>query len=215
MDGKILDTLFTPAPCTIVDYMPSPNDKLLLLRTYKYTDWYVKGTGRTTYFIYDIEKNLFQDSIIFENSKLNFESLKETIWSPNSERTLLFSIGENNEQAAFIYKLGGEKTLVGRGTNFIWSPVDEHLVSYLNANTIFFKNVLTNETTEFYKGQKDKKINDFRWSPTGEYLVINLHGYFMNIASKTTWKPSRIFISAKDKWKSKEIFEHTVFESWK
>jgi hypothetical protein len=216
LNGHLLDTVYKAAPCTFIEFMPSPNDKLLLLRVHEYADRYTKPKkGRIKYLIYDITKQLIQDSLTFDNSNLELDKIRETVWSPDSQNVLVLSRVDNKGQFAFIYDIKGGKKLLDSGTNFVWSPTDNNLVSYIKDNKIVFKNLNTNETTNFYSGQEGKRINDFRWNPTGEFLVINFNGHFFNIDSESTWRPTSVLVSVPDQKESKVFERHNGFDSWK
>lgn len=216
MDGHIMDTIYQAEPCTYIEFMPSPNDTLLLIRTYKSNDRYTNSKERRIkYLVYNISNQLIQDSITFDQTNFGLDKFHESIWSPDSKKVLLFATADNSEQLGFIYTLNEGKKIFDSGTNFIWSPTDNDLVSYLTDNQIVFKNVDSNEKTIFYLGQEDKVINDFRWNPTGEFLVINFNGQFLNIDSKATWRPTSILVSVDDKKKSKVFERHNVYDSWK
>jgi hypothetical protein len=215
MSGKLIDTVFTPAPCTINYFMPSPDDKSLLIRSYVYNDWKTTNTGTVSYFVYDLKQKTILDSIAFEKSRLNLEGFRETIWSPDSKQVIIFRSHRNNEQTAFIYDLNKTSVLLDTGSNFVWSPTNKEVVSYIKKNKILFKNLATNKTEEFFSGDKNIIINDFRWDPKGEYLIVNLINYFTNAETGGTRKPSSIFISVSDKQQSGKFPKHTVYHSWK
>jgi len=216
MNGCILETIYKAEACKIIEFMPSPNNKLLLLRTYKSADWYSnRKEGDIKYIVYDISSQSILDSITFDNSNLELDKFHETIWSPDSKNVLIFTANNNKKQLGFIYNLEEGKRLLDSGTNFIWSPTDNNLVSYLVDNEIIFKYLDTNETTKFYQGQENTRINDFRWNQTGEYLVINFNEQFLNIDSKATWRPTSILVSVPDKRESNVFERHNVYDSWK
>lgn len=216
VNGNLQSTILKSEPCTIIEFMPAPNDTLLLLRTYNYADWFSKNkVGRVNYLVYDLFKQSIQDSISFDNTNLELDKFHESIWSPDSKKVLLFATADNGEQLGFIYNLNEGKKLLDSGTNFIWSPTDNDVVSYLKDNEIVFKNLDSNEKDIFYRGQEDKAINNFRWNPTGEFLVINFNGQFLNIDTKATWRPTSILVSVHDKRESKVFERHNVYDSWK
>ena len=62
-NGTLKDTIFTPTPCTIIDFMPSPDDNLLLIRSYKYSDLERTMTGPVRYFIYDLKTKTMSDEM--------------------------------------------------------------------------------------------------------------------------------------------------------
>jgi hypothetical protein len=216
MDGHVMDTIYQAEPCTYIEFMPSPNDKLLLIRTYKSDDRLTNSKERgIKYLVYNISKQAIQDSLTFDQTNLELDKFHESIWSPDSKNVLVFATGDNNEHLGFIYNFKDGKKSLDKGTNFIWSPTNNNLVSYLKDNKIIFKNLDSNEMTVFYQGHENKVINDFRWNPTGEYLVINFNGQFLNIDSKAAWRPTSILVSVQDKRESKVFERHNVYDSWK
>lgn len=215
LNGKLMDTVFTPAPCSIIEFMPSPDDKLLMIRSYVYNDWKTTNTGTVSYFVYNLEQKTIQDSIDFEKSRLNLEGFRETIWSPDSKQVIISRSNRSNEQTAFIYDLDKTSVLLDTGSNFVWSPTNKEIVSYIKKNKVVFKNLKTNKVEEFFSGDKNTAINDFRWDPKGEYLIVNLNNHSLDREATLTWKPASIFISVSDKRQSGKISKHTVYHSWK
>lgn len=213
--GTITDTVYTPKKCTIVDYMLSPNDSLLLIRSYSYKDWRDKQFGNVKYEIYDLQSKVVTDSIIINNTKLNLDSFIETIWSPDSRKVLVFEKMDMKEKA-FIYDLNrNDTTFIGVGVNFTWSPSDNNLVAYIQDLSLYTLDLKTDGREEIYHGRRKKKVTDFRWGPKGDFLMVNVSGYMLNIESKMTWDPLCVYISIPDKRKSKEFWYNQRIETWK
>lgn len=210
--GNLLDTVFTPPPCTIVDVMPSPNDSLLLVRTYLHSVWRQQIPGIAVYLVLNIASREVLHTVK-HRTYFNLGKLVSPVWSSDSKRFLEFDADKDGTQLAYFHELNVAKNIVGTGKNFIFSPTDVNTVAYLKDNTIFFKNISTNAVVEFYKGEKE--IINFFWHPKGEYLLVNTGDYYLNIKKDKLWSPSHIFISVPDKKISRELPHHIVFDSWR
>lgn len=210
--GNLSDTVFTPDPCNIIHAMPSPNDSLLLVRSYSYRNWKLGGSSVVTYSVID----MYTKAIVYQvkhRTALDFDHLASPVWSPDSRRFIVADVHARDTQLAYIHGVNGETTLFGAGKNFTWSPADTNIVAYLKDNTIFFKNVLSSTTTEFYKGKKT--IVDFLWHPNGDYLLVNVGDYSLKIKKGKFWHANHILVATADKQVSEEFLGQIVFESWK
>ena len=66
-----------------------------------------------------------------------------------------------------------------------------------------------------FEGRRKKKVKDFRWNPTGDFLVINIEGYFFNIESYITWNPTHIYLSMPDKVESETFYNMERIDTWR
>jgi hypothetical protein len=216
--GNVVDTIFTALPRKALDFKLAPNDSILLLKTFNWD-----CANRSNNLNYDYRYTFYNrfskkgllDTIKVRNARnIGFS---ETVWSPDSKKVIIEEwTGNSGARAAFIFDLATKDTThIDTGSDFIWSPVDNDLVAYIKDYSLYSKNIRTGETEIIYKGRKKKKVKDFRWNPTGDFLMINITGYFLNIESDALWKPTRIFISMPDKKKSQEFYNNDYIDTWR
>jgi len=214
--GVIIDTVYKAPPETAYDFKLAPNDSVLILKTY---NWRCTGENNdlnldTRFVFYNrfLKKNLL-DTIKVQNAiNINFN---ETVWSPDSKKVLIEKWDGLN-RTAFVFDLvTKDTTFVSSGSDFIWSPSDKDLVAYIKNYSVYTKNTATGEERLIFKGRKKKSVNNFRWNPTGDFLMINISGYFLDIESYLTWNPTHIYVSMPDKRESKSFFNNEKIETWR
>lgn len=215
--GVVVDTIFTAPPQTALDFKLAPNDSILILKTFNWD-----CANRSNNFNFDYRFTFYNrfsktgllDTIIVGNA-INI-SLNETIWSPDSKKVIIEEwTGSNRTRTAFIFDLlTKDTTHIDTGSDFIWSPSDNDLVAYIKDYSVYTKNIRTGKTELIYKGRKKKYVTDFRWNPTGDFLMINITGYYLNIESKALWKPTRIYVSMVDKKESDEFYNNDRIDTW-
>ena len=216
--GAVVDTIFTALPSKALEFKLAPNDSNLLLKTFNWD-----CANRSNNFNFDYRYTFYNrfskkgllDTIKVRNA-INI-GFNETVWSPDSKKVIIEEwTGNNRTRAAFIFDISTKDTThIDTGTDFIWSPFDNDLVAYIKDYSVYTKNIRTGETEIIYKGRKKKKVTDFRWNPTGDFLMINITGYFLNIESKALWKPTRIYISMPDKKESEELYNNARIDTWR
>ena len=214
--GIVIDTIFTAPPKTEIDFKLAPNDSLLILKTCDWNcgNWSKDHNFNHRFTFYNrFSKKALLDTIKVGNA-LNI-SLNETIWSPSSKKVIISErLGQTEK--AFIYDLVTKDTaFVDTGNHFIWSPADNDLVAYIKNYSIYTKNLRTREKEIIYKGSKKKTVTDFRWSPNGDFLMINISGYYLNIESKALWKPTHVYLSMSDKRESKTFYNNERLDTWR
>jgi hypothetical protein len=208
-DERILDTIYKANLCENIDFMPSPDDSLIAMRVFRFMD----GIGTCTYLVYNLNKRKAIDSIKFTCTNLVFSDFyHETTWSPDSKKFLIFKkLGKLDY--AMTYDLTSKNIVpVDSGTNFIWSPINSNVISYLKNNSIWFKDIQTGKATKFFSS---KSIHDFRWNPSGDFLVINKTEYFLGIESIWTTSLKHILISTLNSKNRSEANDYLIIDSWK
>ena len=210
--GTILDTIYTAPPNTPVNFKLAPNDSLLLLKTY--SDVCEDNGNDFKYTFY----NRYTRKSLADTIRVGYAGgimLNETVWSPDSKRVIL-SAWSGMEIKAFVYDLvTKDTTFIDMGSNFIWSPVDNNLVAYIKDYSIYQINLETGSKEIIYQGKRKKKVMNFRWSPNGDFLMIHIKGYLLNIESGMTSKPANIYLSMKDKSESSIFYHDERIQTWK
>ena len=210
--GTILDTIYTAPPNTPVNFKLAPNDSLLLLKTY--VDVCEDNGNDFKYTFYNrYTRKSLADTIRVGNA--GGIMLNETVWSPDSKRVIL-SAWSGMEIKAFVYNLATkDTTFIDMGSNFIWSPIDKNLIAYIKDYSIYQINLETGSKEIVYQGKRKKKVMNFRWSPDGDFLMIHIKGYLLNIESGMTSKPANIYLSMKDKSESSVFYHDERIQTWK
>jgi hypothetical protein len=210
--GAVIDTIYTPPPNTAITFKLAPNDTLMLIKTYD--DNCADDSGNFKYTFYNrFTKQKLSDTISVGSAR--GIPLLETVWSPDSKKVIL-SQWSGGATKAFTYNLITKDTAyVDKGSNFIWSPTDNNLVAYIKDYSIFTQNIETGEREEVYKGKKKKSVTDFRWNPTGEFLMIQTAGYLLNVEAPPLQTHNTIYLSMKDKTLSRTFFGDQKIHTWK
>ncbi len=209
--GAILDTIYVAPPNTVLNYSLAPNDSLLLLK--KYSDDCEK-TSQFRYSFYNrfLKKSL-SDSIPVSNSRGILQP--ESVWSPDSRRVILTSWGRK-EVVGFVYDLEHkDTTFVDEGYNFLWSPADSNVVAYIKGYSVYTWNLQTRAREVLYEGNRKHAVFSYRWSPSGDFIMLHVRRYFLNIVSGMTTNPVIIYLNLKDGTTSKAYFSNERVETWK
>jgi hypothetical protein len=209
--GRITDTVYTPPPSTALNFKLAPNDSLLLLKTYK-DNCETREEFRYTFYN-RFTKEALPDTISVRNSRGIL--LYETVWSPDSKKVIIPEWSTRVLQKAFVYDLvTKDTTFISRGVNFIWSPSDNDLVGYINDMSIYTKNIRTGEEQQVFEGKKKRGAAQFRWSPGGDFLMIHLRRYLLNIEAPMTQSNTVLYYSVKDRMESDIHYTEPQFDTW-
>lgn len=216
--GVVIDTIFTAPPRTAFDFKLAPNDSLLILKTFNWDCENMSNDFNLNHmftFYNRFSKKSLLDTIKVRNA-INI-SFDETVWSPDSKKVIIEKWTETNRtRTAFIFDLSTkDTTYIDTGSNFIWSPSDKDLVAYRKDYSVYAKNIKTGETFLMFKGRKKKKVTSFRWSPKGDFMMINITGYYLNIEIKPLWKPTHVYLSMPDKIESKIFHNNERMDTWR
>jgi len=211
-EGAILDTVYQAPPATPLNFNLAPNDSLIMLKTYDSDcrDW-------STNFIYTFYnrhlKTALPDTIKVGNTLGLL--LDETLWSPDS-RKVIIPQWSGPQVKAFVYDLATkDSTYIDKGSNFIWSPTDNNIVSYIKDYSIYTKNIVTGETELLYEGKKKKGAHRFRWSPQGDYLRIHVRSYMLNVEAPMTQRTVVVYLSLPDKKESRTFLDDQHIDTWR
>jgi hypothetical protein len=210
--GAIIDTVYTAPSNTPINFKLAPNDSLLVLKTYN--DDCEEDSENFKYTFYNrFTKQKLSDTISVGNAR--GIPLLETVWSPDSKKVII-SQWSGGVTKTFTYNLITKDTAyIDKGSNFIWSPTDNNLVAYIKDYSILTRNMETGEREVVYKGKKKKSATDFRWDPTGEYLMIQTAGYLLNVEAPPLQTHNTIYLSMKEKTLSKIFFGDQKIHTWK
>jgi hypothetical protein len=210
--GAIIDTVYTPPPNTPINFKLAPNDSLLILKTYDDNCEDDSDHFRYTFYNRHTKKKL-SDTITVGNAR--GIPLIETVWSPNSKRVII-SQWASGRTKAFTYDLvTKDTTRIDAGSNFVWSPIDNNLVAYIKDYSIYTKNIETGEKELIFKGRGKKGATDFRWNPTGAFLMIHIQGYLLNVERAPLQTHNIIYLSMTDKSKSRVFYDDQRIHTWK
>lgn len=208
--GNEIDTIYTPPPGTALNFKLAPNDTLVLIKTYedcageearfRYT-FYNRFTGKW-----------LPDTVTVRNAR--GVPIHETVWSPDSRRVIVTQWAGRREDA-FVYSLDSrDTTYIGKGTNFVWSPVDNNMVAYIKEYSVYTLNLQTGEEELIFEGKRKRRVVRFRFDPTGEFLMMYVRRYFLNIEAGPTGNESVLYVSLKDKVESKYHWGEMRLDSW-
>lgn len=210
--GNITDTIYTAPPNTPVNFKLAPNDSLLLLKTY---DDNCEGEGDNfRYTFYNrYSKTSLSDTINVVNARGIL--LPETIWSPDSKKVII-PAWSGRLVRAFTYDLfTKDTTYIDKGSRFIWSPTDNDMVAYIKDHSIYTKNIKTGEKDVLYQGKKKNSVTDFRWDPNGDFLMIHIRRYILNVAAGPFQQNNIIYFSMKGKTESRVFYDNQRIDTWK
>jgi hypothetical protein len=210
--GTILDTIYTAPPDTPVNFKLAPNDSLLLLKTYSdnCTD---EGSDYKYTFYNRYLKTSLPDTIKVANARGIL--LPETVWSPDSKKVIIPEWSVQRTKATVYDLVTKRKTYIETGDNFIWSPTDNNVVAYIKDYSIYTMNIETGEKEIIFKGKKKKRATAFRWNPSGDFLMIHVQGYLLNLEAGPFQTHNTIYISMKDGNESKVFYEDERIDTWK
>lgn len=212
--GAITDTVYVAPPNTALNFKLAPNDSLLLLKTY--SDNCVDESSSFRYTLY----NRFLHTMLPDTIKVRDARgirLHENVWSPDSKKVIISEWASGGKVAkAFVYDLLTKDTIrIDKGSNFIWSPTDNDLVTYIQDHSIYSRNINTGEKELIYEGKSKKGVTEFRWDPTGEFLMMHVQGYLLNLEAGPLQTHRIIYLSIPDKIESRQFFEDQRIDTWK
>lgn len=209
--GTITDTVYVAPPNTAVNFKLSPNDSLVFLKTY-FDDCKESRDYRYS-FINRYTGDALPDTIAVEDARGIL--LRETIWSPDSKRVIVQTRSIDGMKA-FVYDLTSkERTPIDFGTNFIWSPVDKNIVAYLREHSIYTWNMATRERVIFYEGKSDKSVIEFRWNPTGTFMMMHVRTYLLNMEAGPFQQTRIMYLATEDKRESRMYYSDEKVDTWR
>ena len=210
--GIVTDTLYIAQANTPVNFKLAPNDSLLLLKTYR--DDCEHENDQFNYTFYNrYSKKTLPDTIAVGNA-WNIP-LRETVWSPDSKNVIIQEWSGGTVKA-FTYNLERkDTTFIDRGSNFIWSPVDNDVVAYVKDFSVYARNIKTGEKEILFEGKSKRGAGEFRFNPSGEFLMIHLNSYLLNMEAAPFQRHTIIYYSIKDKTESRRFYEDQRIDTWK
>lgn len=207
--GSILDTVYTAPPGVALNFKLAPNDSTLLLKTYEDC-----AEGASKYTFYDrYLRTPLPDTVTVDDAR--GIPLHETVWSPDSRKVIVLTRWGSREDAFVYDRVSKDTVYIDRGTNFVWSPYDRNRVAYIKDLSIYIKNLETGMVELIYKGKRKKSVTRFRWDPTGEFLMVYVKRYFLNIEAGPTGNITVFYLSMEDLSESKTYFGEMRLDSWK
>jgi hypothetical protein len=210
--GTIIDTIYTGPPNTAVNFKLAPNDSLLLLKTYD-INCVDKGSNFKYTFYNRFAKQALYDTVDFGSSAGIL--LHETIWSPDSKKVILPNWTGLIIEACVYDLATRDTTYIDTGSNFIWSPTDNDIVSYIKDYSIYTMNLATREKEILYHGKKKRGATAFRWNPNGDFLMIHFKSYLLNVEAGPLQQNRIIYVSIKDKSESRIYYDDQRIDTWK
>jgi hypothetical protein len=209
--GVILDTIYTAPPQTAINFKLAPNDSILVLKTY--IDNCLEGRDYKYTFYNRFTKTAREDTVRVNNARgIPFE---ESVWSPDSKKVIL-SRWYGREVKAFVYDLTTKDTTnIEKGSNFVWSPTDNAIVAYIKDLSIYTMNIDTGEKKMIYEGKQKRAVTHFRWDPNGDFLMIHIRRYLLNIEAPMTQAPTVVYYSLTNQTESKVHHTEQQIHSWK
>jgi hypothetical protein len=210
--GEITDTIYTAPANTALNFKLAPNDSILILKTYP--DDCEEEIEDFSYTFYNrhLKKSL-PDTVTVEHARgLHFT---ETVWSPNSQKVIISEWQWENVKASAYNVVTKDTTYIGEGNNFTWSPADNNLVAYIKGYSIYFKNIETGEEEVIFEGREKRRASRFRFNPTGDFLMIHVSDYLLNVDVPPLQSTKIIYFSIRDKIESRTFFEDQRIDTWK
>jgi hypothetical protein len=210
--GAIVDTIYTAPPNTSLNFKLAANDSLLILKTYH--DDCEHSSDHTTYTFYNrYSKNALSDTITVGNARgIHFN---ENVWSPDSKKVIISKWSEGRTKA-FTYDLvTKDTTYIGKGRDFTWSPTDNNLVAYIKDYSIYFKNIETRKEEVIFTGKEKRSAVNFRFNPNGEFLMIHVANYLLNVDLPILRSTKIIYYSLRDKTESTTVYDNQRIDTWK
>jgi hypothetical protein len=209
--GAIVDTVYNAPASVAVNFKLAPNDTTMVLKTYH--DNCVDGNDYKYSFYDRFTKRPVGDTIRVANARgIPFP---ETVWSPDSRKVILSRL-YLREAKAFVYDLATKDTVrIDKGISFTWSPVDNDLVAYIKDYSLYSKNISTGESELIYDGRSDKEVRGFRWNPRGDFMMIHIRAYFMNVEAPMFQNNYVIYLSMKDRTESEKFHMVQKVDTWK
>jgi hypothetical protein len=209
--GTIVDTIYTAPSNSPLNFKLAPNDSLFLFKTY-FDNCEDRGDYKYTFYN-RYSKTALPDTIRVGNARGIL--LGETVWSPDSKRVILSEWSGRNTKA-FVYNLVTKsQTDIDKGSNFKWSPIDTNLVAYIKEYSVYSKNLETGDTDIIFKGKKKKSISDFRWSPNGDFMMLHVSGYLLNLDVAPLQSHNIQYLSLPDGMESRTYFDDQHIDTWK
>lgn len=210
--GAILDTVYAGPPNTLLNFRLAPNDSLLLLKTY--IDLCDGDPYRFRYtFMNRFTHEVLPDSLTVTDAA--GIPLRESVWSPDSRRVIIPAWSGLASQA-FVYDLDTrDTTWVDTGTNFLWSPSDGQLVTYIKNHSIYGFNLATGEKEVLYTGKKKRSVAEYRWNPGGTFLMIYVRSYLLNIEAPPLGRTSIICYSPAEERESEAFLGEKRVDTWR
>lgn len=211
--GAVTDTLYTAPPNKALNFKLAPNDSLLILKTYD--DNCTDESDHFRYTFYNrYSKSFLPDTITVGNARGIL--LPETVWSPDSRKVIIAEWTSGHRTKAFTYDLVTKDTIsIDKGSGFKWSPNDKDLVAYIKDYSIYGKNIKTGEAEIIFEGKKKHGATDFRWNPNGDFLMIHVQGYLLNVDFRPFETHKIMYLSMPDKRESRIYFDGQRIDTWK
>lgn len=209
--GVVTDTVYTAPPNTALNFKLAPNDSLILLKTY-HDDCDKSDDFRYTFYNRYLKTPL-ADTVVVRNAR--GIPIHETVWSPDSKKVIIQE-WSGRLTRAFIYYLPTKDTAyIDKGSNFIWSPVKNDQVTYIKDYSIYSKDLTTGETELLFEGKKKRGATEFRWSPEGDFLMIHIQSYLLNVEVAPLQSHTIIYLSMPDKIESRKFYDDQHIATWK
>lgn len=208
--GEEIDTVYQAPPNTALNFKLAPNDSVLLIKSYE------DCAGEEAHFRYTFynrfTRRFLPDTVIVRNAR--GLPIYETVWSPDSRKVIVTQWAGKRE-LGFVYSFDSRDTsYLDKGINFVWSPTDNNLVAYIKNYSIYTRNIQTGEEELIYEGKKKRRAARFRFDPTGEFLMIYVRSYLLNIEAGPTGRTTIRYLSMKDKSLSDEHWDDTRLDTW-
>jgi hypothetical protein len=209
--GVIIDTIYSAPPNTAINFKLAPNDSLLLVKSYD-DDCTTSGNYKYSFFN-RYTKEPLPDTILVEDARGIL--MRETVWSPDSRKVVIQDRGSIGTKG-FAYDLETkEQRPIDMGKNFVWSPADPQGVAYIKDYSIYMWNWETGEKKVFFEGKSVKEVMDFRWDPIGEFMMIHIKGYLLNMEAGPFQNESIVYVSMKDRTPSEAYRFSERVDTWK
>jgi hypothetical protein len=210
--GDIVDTIYTAPANTPLNFKLAPNDSLLILKTYD--DDCDEESGNFRYTFYNrYSKQHLSDTLEVGNARgIHFT---ENVWSPDSKKVIITEWFGHVTTASVYDLVTKDTTFIGNGSNFTWSPADNNLVAYIKDYSIYAKNIKTREEELLFEGKEKRSATNFRFNPNGDFLMIHVSDFLLNVNVPMLRSTKIIYFSMQDKIESKTFFDNQRIDTWK
>jgi hypothetical protein len=183
--AEIIDTLYSSKPNEIIDtYCFSPNDSLVIVRTFAHNDFLNDSSEYRIYKNYPMTYKIInvatkKSTLIYQSkSSIYSEKFNNSIWTTDSKNIIVSELKKEkktNERIQILYQLN----ILTKDTTFIDSGrcpsvSSDNKILYKKGKNILVLNLNTMSRKIIYTKKGNKNIGDIKWIPNSSHIFIPL-----------------------------------------